>query len=227
MARDFDGTNDNITVNGTFTEADTDIRTLFVWFDPDALAGTRIVGIGDNVGAGTDRLTSNLDGSTSRYRITQDFDGTNGQWSTTNTVSTGSWQNCGFAYDRGATANDPVFVLDGTNETVIEIATPTGTAVAGDDRLRIGETGNAGDDYNGRMAFVAIWNVALSVNEIQVMNRGVNPFVIRHENLILYWPLWGNQSPEPDYSGNGENGTLAGTTKGIDNPPVQLLSHYL
>ena len=35
----------------------------------------------------------------------------------------------------------------------------------------------------------------------------------------LYLPMWGLSSPEPDLSGNANNGTLTGTSY-ADHPPV-------
>lgn len=56
----------------------------------------------------------------------------------------------------------------------------------------------------------AMWNVVLTVNEIAALARGIRPFNIRPTALMIYWPLDGLQSPEPDLSRNAKNGTVSG-----------------
>jgi hypothetical protein len=42
-------------------------------------------------------------------------------------------------------------------------------------------------------------------------------------NLKGWWPLDGYQSPEPDLSGNGNNGTLTGTAQVLGAPQLWRL----
>ena len=65
---------------------------------------------------------------------------------------------------------------------------------------------------------IAIWkNIALSLAEIQALAKGVSPIRIRKPDF--YSPIWGVASPEPDLSGNGNNGTVVGTVL-ADHAPV-------
>lgn len=75
--------------------------------------------------------------------------------------------------------------------------------------------------FPGRLAEPAIWNVAASAGEMAALARGVSPLRIRPTALLGYWPLFGVGSPEPDYSGNGNNGTITGSVTQADHAPVQ------
>lgn len=46
------------------------------------------------------------------------------------------------------------------------------------------------------IAHVAVWNVALTDDEITALNTGAFPQEIRPGALLAHWPLWGNHSPE-------------------------------
>ena len=61
---------------------------------------------------------------------------------------------------------------------------------------------------------VAIWNTVLSSGQISTLAAGVRPGYVQVANLVGWWQLNGALSPEPDYSGNGNNGTLTGTAAG-------------
>jgi hypothetical protein len=73
-----------------------------------------------------------------------------------------------------------------------------------------GHNGTA--NFQGRIAEVGYWNAALSPAERLALSKGVSPATVRRTSLIGYFPLYGAGSPEPDLSGNKNNGTLTGTT---------------
>lgn len=66
--------------------------------------------------------------------------------------------------------------------------------------------------FYGSIAEFGIWNAALSPGEINSLQQGVNCNLIRRDSLVGYWPLYGQASPEPDLSGNVNNGTVTNTT---------------
>lgn len=43
--------------------------------------------------------------------------------------------------------------------------------------------------WSGRLAEVAVWNVALSDAEVALLARGTCPLFIQPENIVAYWPL--------------------------------------
>lgn len=96
----------------------------------------------------------------------------------------------------------------------VSVATSTPTKVL------IGARYSAGvkaEFFNGKIAEVGIWNVALTAAEIAILSLGVSPLFIRPQNLVSYVPLIGRTSPEIDYKGTGL--TLTGTAT-ADHPRV-------
>lgn len=56
--------------------------------------------------------------------------------------------------------------------------------------------------YDGDIAEVALWDAALSVDEITALAAGLKADRVRPGNLALYAPVWGRASPETDLFGN-------------------------
>jgi len=44
-------------------------------------------------------------------------------------------------------------------------------------------------EWNGRIAEVGFWNVALTDEEVAVLAKGYSPLFVRPQNLVAYWPL--------------------------------------
>lgn len=80
---------------------------------------------------------------------------------------------------------------------------------------------------NGIIGIHVIWNVILTALEKSALDHGVIAFVIRNQSLEQLVIIYGNISPERDYSKNLENHTVTGTVKATEHPPMQLLSRYM
>jgi len=83
-----------------------------------------------------------------------------------------------------------------------------------------------GNNHNGTfgtnldsLAETALYNGVLDSNATTAHANGVRVSRIRSDLRVFYMPISGNSSPEADLSGNGNNGTVTGTTK-VDHPPV-------
>jgi len=76
----------------------------------------------------------------------------------------------------------------------------------------IGSINSGGSD--GSIAEVKLWSTALNAGQAKDDYYGRGP----HADLG-YWPL-GYGSPEPDYSGAGNNGTLVSSPSIVDHPPI-------
>ena len=122
----------------------------------------------------------------------------------------GTWDNATLRIFRNGTS-----VANGS-PGVSPTATPAGT------RVFSGSTWYRPNNIseNGKIAEVAVWNVALSPAEMAVLAKGVSPTMMRRTALKHYTPVWGIGSPEPDYSGNSTNMTLTGTGPLSPHPPV-------
>jgi len=146
--------------------------------------------------------------------------GTTARAQTANTVTANVWQHaCGV----GAATNDRRIYLNGTNDkgTNSETrATPTTNI------LNLGHRGSIQQDwYNGYMAHVCLWNVALTDGEVDALAAGVHPQRIRPDDIVFYWPLNG-QSPELDVRGNA-NLTAYGSPPVIEEQAPMWGNHIV
>jgi hypothetical protein len=106
----------------------------------------------------------------------------------------------------------------GTNAT-----SRTFNSGAGMDSVTIGCAGHSTPDNftDGRIAYAAIWNVALSDAEVALLAGGDHPLAVQGAAVVAYWRLTGTDSPELDTEGSLPwNLTLTGTTAGADDPTV-------
>ena len=89
--------------------------------------------------------------------------------------------------------------------------------VTGSVDLYIGETDTTPTfDWDGEMAYVHYYDRALSLVELQAIERCPGSDI---KGLVGYWPLT-DSSTQYDYSGNGLDGTNTGTSASTDGPPV-------
>ena len=76
--------------------------------------------------------------------------------------------------------------------------------------------------WNGSMAHLAVWDVALSGNKIERLAHRADPRTVRPDNLVEYHPLI-----EPPWAYYGRNGELAGRPDSLANvSPVVLPTGY-
>ncbi len=111
--------------------------------------------------------------------------GTFGTASTSAGYSTGVWQHAAGVFsasnsrtvylDAGSSGSDTTSITPGTlNNTVV------GARVA---------SGSLSNVFDGRIAEPAIWNAALTADEVAALAKGVSPAKIRPESLVFYPPL--------------------------------------
>jgi len=129
------------------------------------------------------------------------------------TLSTDVWYHIVGTYDGTTVIVYVDGVEDGTNPT-------TGTMSSTSAPVRIGAgSGGSGTEnpFDGDIGHCAIWDVALTADEIESLSVGINPLNIRSENRLFYAPLNG-QSPELDVI-DGLSLTVNGTTVS-EEPPI-------
>lgn len=218
MGRSFNGTTDQIGCgSGTANQPGSAMSASF-WVNPSQLGG----------GSDTYALmVSNLnvtnqqafgvylktDGKLAIYTKVNNYDG-----SGSHTLSTSTWYNIVATYD---TTNGLVGYVggasDGTAAAAGSLATTTTTLQFGFDNSTAGRT------FGGKLADVALWNVALTVGEVAALAKGVRANQVRPNALTFFAPLDGLASPEPDLSGNANNGTLTGTSA-TTGAPLAILT---
>src|SRR5581483_9032283 len=80
-----------------------------------------------------------------------------------------------------------------------------------------------GGTTGGRTAKVAVWRTIIpSDDEMKFLTKpsnacSANPQDFEPEGLKVYWPMYG-QSPEPDKSGNSNNGNITGSPTLVAGP---------
>lgn len=56
--------------------------------------------------------------------------------------------------------------------------------------------------FSGDIAEVGVWTAALDAAEVNALSKAAAPSLLRPGSLEAYWPLLGNDSPEPDRWGS-------------------------
>jgi len=91
----------------------------------------------------------------------------------------------------------------------------------------IGENINNGNrGFKGDLCEFFFFDKVLTANQILGLFHGAPIMTMKSANMLAYYPVWGDLSPEPEWSNSGITGTVTGTTKSA-HAPVELLENYL
>lgn len=212
MARLFDDANQE------YLEVDVPIVTappftISAWASTDVVQNQTVLFIGDK------DLGINGDWWRLRFISPQqdiEFDalhaGTRRRARTTVQFSTNTYHHvCGI---EAATDDRRVFIDGGGKGT-----DTNNNVVSNVDRSSIGRSGDSSpSDYmSGLISQVAVWNIALTDEEVASLAAGVSPLALHRDNLIYYNPL-GTSGPGLDVVGKN-NMTDFGTSVGGE-PPI-------
>lgn len=139
-------------------------------------------------------------------------------WQINDVLFFDEWNYVGVTYSDSSTANNPSFWVNGVNlGSGTEQTPPSGSAVSDATyTLHLGNSNNNDRTFDGLQCYYQIWNRILSESEI--IESMYKPGSIT-ENLVGYWPCMGD-SPERDLSGNGNTGTVTGTSISANGSPV-------
>lgn len=139
--------------------------------------------------------------------------------SSDNFVTDNNWHMLGVVCN----GTNAFFWRDTTSETGSDVV---GTLGTGDnDRAPTwGRVNGPTPDFplNGSLAEAAIWDVALTDDQMRMLAGRRCALRVRPDRLVAtggYWPFYGTGSPEPDLSGRGNNGTVTGAVV-ADHAPV-------
>lgn len=219
MSRDFPGTASNYLSIGDAAAIDITGTALTVaaWVRPDTTSGLHFIA---SKGIDSGNVQYNLYQNAAAIQFAIGDATSNDDLGVAAQVSSGSWQHfTGRKNGTGAGAQElfknGVSVGTGTSNRTIQ-----NTA----QNLFIGQRSdnNAVTAFDGLIAEVAIWNVALSNSNILSLGSGASPLGINPGNLKGYWRLAGTASPEPDSSGSGNSASIVGTVPaGASDPVIQ------
>lgn len=203
MARSFNGTSDKLQYSGAVISAMP--LTIACWFLPNNALANELVSISDGT------LTNIWELRLVSSKVQANVGSIAASSSTTYT--TGAWHHGAAVF---ASSSSRAAYLDGGNKGT----NASGGTNAGVNLTQIG-VGPSSKFFNGSLAEIAIWNVVLTDAEIAALATGVRPNRVRGANIVAYWPLFGLNSPDIDYSGNKQNLTVTGTTQ-ANHAPVTL-----
>lgn len=218
MARSFNGTSDRIGfagINGLGTLVANGAFTLSVWIYQTS-HNVRMSALADWNSAGSAQSVDIEITAANAIAWNVGINTANTVVTTGVTAALNTWYHVALTYDGSTIAK--AFVLGTVGSTTIaqNRALPNGTT------LTLGRGGAFNSlFFAGRIAELVVWKgVVLTANQIKALAAGANPAMTNPGGIVLYLPLPGADSPEPDYSGSRLNGTLTGTAA-ANHPPVQ------
>lgn len=123
-----------------------------------------------------------------------------------------TWNHYAAVYS--STTNRNIY-LNGTAGTPnTNSSVPSGTT-----NIICGRHPNGGSDSGTYGAEFAIWDVALTQDEITALSKGCSPLLIRPDHLLMYVPCVGRASPEFSIKGDYPL-TVNGTCAQFDHPRI-------
>lgn len=162
--------------------------SMACWTRPAGSGNRHLLSFNTN-GAATHRLNLGIDNTNLPFVVSRDG-GSAVSTSHTTTLANGTWGHLGALFTSTTSRN---VYLNG-------VASSTGTGSSnpsGWDRTTIGRmTSVTANYYEGDVAEVAYWDVALTTAEFVMLAAGYCPLFVRPASLIAYLPLIGRASPE-------------------------------
>ena len=159
--------------------------TMACWFNVTASPGAGAFTLIDLHASGSNATSNNfklqVTGTSPNISVVAQ---TSGSGAASSGASTGVWAHGCSVF---SAINARAAFLNGANKgTNAASQTPTGI-----NQARIGIVGGSapGNAVNGRIAEAAIWNVALSDDEVAALGKGFSPRLIRPSALVAYLPI--------------------------------------
>ena len=112
MARDFDGTNDNLQAADVLSDIDVDTMTMGAWVKVDAVTSLDVMMMTASAISGgnsaADMAARDPASSGWKLEFIYRFSDTEGQWLVDSDLSLDTWIHAAITYDRSSTTNDPI-----------------------------------------------------------------------------------------------------------------------
>jgi hypothetical protein len=234
MARDFDGADDRIVVGNNASIGFLDAFTVAAWIRKGGTYG------GGNLGRVMDKQNGGS-GQTAEWLwfndpsdpappvnafafAVQRWSGGEAYWYYPIPTPTTDWHHHIIGYDYAdGTSGVPLCHIDGASQSMSNQTPATGTKNAATGTAASlcigGRTFNALRGFDGMIAECAMWNRKLSAAESKAVYFG-GPLAVP-VGLVVYMPIWGIQSPEPNYGSSLLTGAVTGAVQ-AGHPPLVL-----
>jgi len=187
--------------------------TMACWFNRSAAQAQVIMAVG--TGANGSRAGTWLDaGNYSNFVVS------NSTGSVTSNVAITTATTAGVWYHLVGVTSSTTSRLAYLNGTASSTAT-TSVTMDTPDYIDLGTRtvgGTKAAYFSGRLADCAVWDAALTQDEVTSLYKGMSPLHIRPANLKFYAPLWGNASPEINLCGGTV--TLGNSPTKYDHPRI-------
>lgn len=223
MAREFSGTGQYLTYSGGLGITANDTIWMSFWFYPTSTATMQMFCIG-TLGTGANRYSAAHVKPTGRAQQVA-ADGTTISWAGNQSITQNAWNHIIAEYS--GTNLRAHRLNGGTRQTDTIVTITQDTAPNG---IRIGASMTAGNLVIGRMAYCAIFAGSPTVQDATDLSGGGVIANAKHPtlaasaaNLLAYWDLDGNDSPEPDGIGSADM-VLTGSPIQAASPGIILPS---
>lgn len=164
MARNFNGTNEQIAYGSDASIDGYVTKSISVWINRTAAASAAVL-VKDRLNTG---WVVRIRAATDLLSYFEDFTTTDPNWETTAAVGTGL-VHLGVTYNNSSTSNNPVFYLNGVLAASTNTTAPVGTVVSDAAQSMLsGETGAGTIDFNGDMGWLSYDNTLWTAD---AMNR--------------------------------------------------------
>jgi len=222
MSRSFDGT------SGNHLNVETPVVTappfsMFAWYYSTSASGNQtLISIGGQNAAFTEArgfaLTIGFSAGSGENSVVAESrqHNTRPKAKTSVAPTANVWQNgCGVW---AGIADRRAFLNGGSKGTN---ATSQAVTAADLKRTAVGLTRELGNFSGmvGQIAHPAIWNVALTDDEVAMLAAGISPLRVRPEALVMYLPYLGRDGPEIDII-NARTLTVTGATASSNEAPL-------
>lgn len=220
MALDFVNTSSQYLENGAAVIT-AEPLTMVAWARPSDVQTVSRTIFSIGTASGVSRWQIQTNGSTASGTVSAASVNTGAaftQAATTATTSNNAWAHvCGVF----TSSTDRRIYLNGGNS----VQNTTNIAVSGVNRTDIGARWSTtiGSYFDGDIAEVAAWDVALTAAEVATLGAGYSPLFVRPASLVAYWPIIGRNSPSIDRVG-GFNMTVTNAPATVAHPRVIMPS---
>lgn len=224
MSRHFNGTSDRGSITVDLSAFNMLSVSFWLWWDVFANNDKLVCEYtantlsGSNAGFFIDPNTSNV--GFQQFSICQGFGGSKAWQDIFTRPSAAAWHHYLVTFNRVTPVNTAW--VDGAAQTLTAVS-HTGSAFGnfGNSTLNMMCRNQASLFGAGRLAEWTMWGgVILGAAVAKGLATGATPPQYVHpDNLLPYVPIWGADSPEPDYSGKQKSMTIVGTTLAA-HPPV-------
>jgi hypothetical protein len=195
--------------------------TICAWFKATAVGNTDgIVTLGNQTNT-FDSFAARMNTSGALEATASHATGTGTVVATSNTVTAGAWQHGAFIFtnstSRTAVLNG-VWASRGTSTADRTPTTAFTTLVVGADTQISANSPN--NDWDGKIAHVAIWSIALTQSEVESLAAGANPATVQPANLIWYVPATVSGDPGNETIGGLDLTLVNQAAYDSDNPTL-------